>query len=339
MAKRKSSMDDMDLSSISAKPLKEATSSQQQRPTREPASPMLGEGRVPKRTERKVMRMPVSGEEVTFVAQDIIPADTIIHPHNQRIQSLLRLENPRVYSLYESMKTEKQREAVHSRWVTIDGERKIEILDGSRRRFVGVKLHEEDPSFRLKAWVAEVGDADAAQLAKAGNSDREDISPWELGQYLAKQLEDNPGMSHEVLAHNENMSRTSVSNHLAIADIPIDIVSLLESPHLLKLTSGLPVLRLIKDVPNDAYLEELQEGAPYKKMSDLANRLKAILQAKSKPQQPSANRKVVISQGETVRAEIGKNRAKPGQYKIDLYKVTDEEYAKIMDGLKEILAR
>lgn len=304
------------------------------------ASPMLGGSRTAggiKKTERKTIRLPISGDEIELKSVELTPGNCQIHPRNQRVQSLLKLSNPKVAQLRDSLKREGQREPVLARWITVAEQKVLEILDGSRRRFACEDLYRENKEILLRAWVGQIGDADAEHLAKAGNDDRDDISSWELSQYLKAIENENPSWSHEVIAANERMSRTNVSNLLAIADIPIEVVSLLESPDLLKINSGLKVLKLLRNTKDKNYIKFLEKEAPFTKFSELANRLKDLLSPKPSPRLPSANRKVEIKAGTKLRASIGSNRKKEGQFKVDLFGLSDEEYQKILSALESIL--
>lgn len=306
------------------------------------ASPMLGGTRSKtaggiKKTERMTMRLPVSGVDVELTSAEVIPSECRIHPRNQRVQSLLRLENPKVASLRENIKRDKQREPVISRWLDIDGKKVLEVLDGSRRRFVCDDLHRENPEILLRAWVGKIPDADAEYIAKFGNDDRDDVSPWEEAMSLKQIERENPSWSHEVIAANEKKSRQTVTNLLQIADIPIEIVLMLESPDLLKVNSGLQVAKLVREAKGKNYLSELEKSAPFKKFSDLSNRLKELVKPKPSLNTPSANRKIEIKKGKSVRASIGVNRSKPGQYKVDLFSLSDSEYQEVLEALEKIL--
>lgn len=305
------------------------------------ASPMLGASKTAgaiKKTERKTMRLPISGRDIELTATETVPGECLIHPRNQRVQSLLKLSNPKVARLKESFEREKQRDPVLARWVTQDdGSRAIEILDGSRRRFVCDAIYQEDLRTLLKAWVGQIPDADADYLAKAGNDDRDDISPWELSQYLKKVEREHPTWSHEVIAANERMSRTNVTNLISIADIPLEVVALLESPDLLKVNSGLQVAKLLRGARDAHYIKMLEKEAPFTKFSDLANRLKELLKPKATVERPAANRKIEIKKGNKVRAAVGANRKVQGQYKIDLFELSDTEYEELMAFLEKTL--
>lgn len=305
------------------------------------ASPMLGGSKTAgaiKKTERKTMRLPISGRDIELTATEAVPGECLIHPRNQRVQSLLKLSNPKVAQLKESFEREKQRDPVLARWVTLDdGARAIEILDGSRRRFVCDAIYQEDLKTLLKAWVGQIPDADADYLAKAGNDDRDDISPWELSQYLKKIEQEHPTWSHEVIAANERMSRTNVTNLISIGDIPLEVVALLESPDLLKVNSGLQVAKLLRGARDNHYIKILEKEAPFTKFSDLANRLKELLKPRASVDKPAANRKIEIKSGNKVRAAIGANRKVKGQYKIDLFELSDAEYEELLAFLEKTL--
>jgi ParB/RepB/Spo0J family partition protein len=290
-----------------------------------------------KKTERMTITLPVSGIEIELTSTEAVPSECVVHPRNQRVQALLRVENPRVASLKEAIEKDRQRERVLSRWINVDGNKVLEVLDGSRRRFVCDLIHQQNPKVLLKSWVGNIPDIDAEYFAKHGNDDRDDVSPWEKARAL-KQIElENPSWSHEVIAANERMSRQSVSNLLSIADIPLTIVSLLESPDLLTVNSGLQIGKLIREAKNDRYIDILSKEAPFSKFIDLAKRLKELLNPKATVTIPSANRKIEIKKGNTVRASIGVNRKNPGQYKVDLFSLSETEYEYILKALEKIL--
>ncbi len=308
---------------------------------RSSASPMLSPSRTSgpiKRTERKTIRLPVTGTEIELTSNDVVPSSCAIHPRNQRVQSLLKLTNPKVSGLKSAIERDGQRDPVLARWVTRDdGSRVVEILDGSRRRFVCDAIHQEDSKTLLRTWIGQIPDADADYLAKAGNDDRDDVSCWEISQYLKRVENENPSWSHEVIAANERMSRTNVTNLLAIADIPIEVVALLESPDLLKVNSGIQVVKLLKTARDKSYIQALAEDAPFTKFSELANRLKSLLNPRASIDMPSANRKIEIKKGSVVRAAIGVNRKNDGQYKVDLYGLSESEYNALVTFLEQTL--
>lgn len=305
------------------------------------ASPTLNSSKAtPRKSQRKFLRLPVSEKEIPLTCRSFIPSECLIHKKNPRVQALLNLNNPKVASLKKAFETEKQRDPVLARWIVVDGNRCIEILDGSRRRFIGDAIYQEDPSFRLDAWVGEISDADADVLAKKGNDDRDDVSPWEIAQYLKSIEDENPEWSHEVIAAAEGRSQTSVTDLLSLATIPLDIVSLLQSPDLLTGTSGLAIVKILKgksDKDVSGLLKKLRPRAPFLKAVDLKKSLLLLAPLIAKKATPSQNRKVTIKQGDTVRFEVGKNRKVAGQYKADFYGVTDDEYQAIMVAIEKIL--
>jgi ParB/RepB/Spo0J family partition protein len=227
-----------------------------------------------KKTERMTITLPVSGIEIELTSTEAPPSECIVHPRNQRVQALLRVENPKVASLRDAIEKHSQRERVLSRWIDVDGNKVLEVLDGSRRRFVCDLIHQQNPKVLLKAWVGNISDVDAEYFAKHGNDDRDDVSSWEKARALKKIESENPSWSHEVIAANEGMSRQSVSNLLSIADIPLEIVFLLASPDLLTVKSGLQVATLVREAKNDQYIDVLRKEAPFNKFIDLAKRLK-----------------------------------------------------------------
>lgn len=294
-----------------------------------------------KKIERKLLKMPVTKTEVELTAMNVDPKECLIHPKNRRIQALLNVDNSEIVNLINSMKEEGQREPALARLVDVDGESKVEIIDGSRRRFASKLLQEEDKNFKFKIWLGNnINNVDADFLTKSENENRDAISAWETAQYLKKVEASNPTWSHDVIGASEGMARQTVSDYLAIADIPLTIVTLLRTPHLLTVNAGLQVLKIMNSLTKneqEGCLEQLKKSAPYSRMNDLVKSLKQTITPQSE-KKPTANKKIKIKCGEKVRAEVGKNRKVVGQYKIDLYDLSDVEYNKLLKAIQKILS-
>ena len=295
-----------------------------------------------KKVERKILRMPISKNDVELTAVFVSPAECLIHPKNRRIQSLLRESNPTVMELKKSMMEEGQREPVLARHIIVDGEKKVEIIDGSRRRFVAELIsQQEDIGFKLKIWLGrEIPDLDAEYLTKVENELQEEISVWETAQYLRGVSEANPDWSNVLISHNESMAETSVSDYLALSEVPMEIVERLESPNVLALRSGVPLMRILNKLDEKSFnslIVELKGEDLFRSSKDLLKSVSEFVKVKTTTKKPTTKKKIEIKRGDVVRAEVGKNRSKEGQYKLDLYDVTDDEYEKLMEAVKKIL--
>ena len=326
----------------------EKTPEQQEAKAKEKAtaSPMLGRagnrtGAV-RKAERKLMRMPVTKNEVELTVMSVDASECVIHPKNRRIQKLLRESNPKVMDLKKSMEEEGQRDPVLSRFIEVDGERKIEVIDGSRRRFVSDLIAKENPDFKLKVWIGKnISDVDAEYLTRVENEFQEAISPWETAVYIKSVLDDNPDWTQEMLAMNEGISRTKVWDYIQLAAVPFQLVELLDSPDALALKSGKQIAKLFEGaspVEIEETLKVLSGEALFASSDELVKKLKESQSNKS-IKKPTVRNKVEIKSGEKVRADIGKNRNIAGQYKLNLYEVTDKEYGELTEALAKILGK
>lgn len=292
--------------------------------------------------ERKSITLPISGAQITLKSVLIDPEDCVIHPNNRRNQALLRLENPRVAQLKEAIQGEGQRDPALARMIDDNGTQRLEIIDGSRRRFVVEKIREGSPDIKLKVWLAQtMSDADADYLTRAENENRDDISAWETAQYLQRISQENPSWSHEVIGAQEGMSRQSVSNYLMLSEVPLPLVALLESPNVMNVKSGVLLTkncRGLSDQEISRRIEALASDAPFSEFTTLLKAFRAQATTPKKPKPLSINRRIEIDHAGKRRAVIGKNRTKTGQYKIDVFDVSDEELSLIEDALRKVLA-
>ncbi|NIB44327.1 ParB/RepB/Spo0J family partition protein [Pseudomaricurvus alkylphenolicus] len=294
-----------------------------------------------KKTERKSIRLPVTGADIDLVASSVDPDSCLIHKNNRRIQALLTEDNPKVVKLKNAIEKEGQRDPVLARMIEVDGEKRVEIIDGSRRRFVSQLLKQSHPDTKLRVWIGHgISDADADYLTRSENENRDDISAWETAQHLKKQLDENPTWTHDVLAANEGMARQTVSDYLALAEVPLALVQLLSSPDLLKVSTGLQIVRSIKSLSVKELKQlskALEKEAPFGKANELVKAIKSLHKPATATEKPTANKKIEIKSGDTLRAEIGRNRRVQGQYKIDLYDLTESEYEAIYNALEKLL--
>ncbi|WP_339673901.1 ParB/RepB/Spo0J family partition protein [Dasania marina] len=321
----------------------QVAASEREKYTASPALGGRGKGRVSAKTERKILHLPVTKKDIELTAMYVSPADCLIHPRNRRNQSLLRESNPDVMDLKKSIMEEGQRDPVLARHITVDGEQRVEIIDGSRRRFVSELIAKDNPDYKLKIWFGrEIPDTDADYLTKVENELQKRVSAWETAQYLKRLTEENPGITYQIIAYNEKMSLGSVSAHLALSRVPYEVVALLSSPDLLAIQSSLPLMKILDSLDPKAYsalLSDLQGMVLFTSTSDLLNEVKALIGKNNAIQTPAANKKIEIKYGKKLRAVVGKNRTKKGQYKLDLYDLSDDEYTKVIESITKILTQ
>ncbi len=306
------------------------------------ASPVLNQSRsnslTPKKTQRRSLMLPLSKYEIELTGMSVDPDECLIHPKNQRIQSLLTETNKRVVELKKSIIEEGQREPVLVRMVNVDGAPRYQILSGSRRRFAVSLLKMEDPSIKLRVWVADqIGEDDAEFLAKHENDNRLDVSSWERAQYIKSLKDSNPTWTLEVIAINEGIPLSTVSSLYSLSSLPIEWVSLFESPELLTYRVGAAIQKFLKSASKDAEkntLSALIQQGPFANPSDLLKSLKTSVQSASKAKSPTKNQKIEISSGDQIKVKIGAHRSNPNHYIIDLYECTPDEYSAVYEFMK-----
>jgi len=312
------------------------------------ASPMLSGGSNRSRTatvkkaERKLMKMPITKDDIELTVMSVDPSECVIHPKNRRIQKLLRESNPKIMDLKKSIEEEGQRDPVLARFVEVDGERKVEVIDGSRRRFASELIRKDEPEFKLKVWIGKgISDVDAEYLTKVENEFQEAISAWETAVHLKSVAEKNPDWSQEALAINEGMAQQSVSEYLQLAMVPMQIVETLLSPDCLALRSGKQLVKMFEGVESPEIAKKLKKVAANELFESSDTLLKSLKEEEAKKaiSKPTANKKIEIKSGKKVRAEIGKNRKVDGQYKVDVYDVTDTEYEELIESINKIFKR
>lgn len=300
---------------------------------------MTGTG---KRLQRLYLDLPVSQESVECDLMELDPSQCVASPLNKRVQSLLNADDAAVQQLMRSVRDEGQRDPVLVRPLQkVDGEHRYEVIYGTRRRFVAELLNQsEEGAYKLKAWVSDrISDADAQRLADSENDDREAISAWERAIYFAGIKDNHPEHSTELIAALENVDRSLVARYLQLAELPEAFVRLVSSPAQITLRSGLDIRKAIKPLTKPALaklVSELGEGGRRESGSDLLKSVRGLLVQKAPS--ISANQKIELKDklGQK-RAVIGAHRSNKGQYKIDLFEVTDEQLGELKKALEKTL--
>ena len=290
----------------------------------------------------KMIPLPVSRKEVFGEFIELDPEACYVSDKNKRQQSLLSTDNPEIQKLKAELKLG-QRDEILVRMV--DG--KPEVIYGSRRLFC-TKSNNEDfesegkPLVKIKALVADIPDEDVEALSDSENDSSVGISPYERGLYWKTLKEDNQ-WSDEVVAHHVGISRSVVSESILLAGLDESIVKLLLSPTLLTISSGLPICKIVSKLDRESYEEFIDSMKDMKLDSSLAllNALKIHLNKmknESTDDQDTVTvkkpRVITNSVGKTT-AKISKHRTKKGQYKVDVYHLSEENLEKLTKFLED----
>lgn len=293
-----------------------------------------------------VMDMPVTKDKVTCVLMELEPSQCMITPFNKRVQTLLNENDPTIVSLLNSIKENGQRDPVLAHVVTKDGNTFYEIVYGSRRRFVAELIgKQQGQCFKLKAWVANkvISDVDKKVLADSENTDRANISAWEQGQYLLNVAQQNPSWSQQRVAETEGVTQKTISMYFKMAQMPESIVALMNTPTTISLKSGCKIAKQLQAL-NKAQLkrlvDNLSQSAPFNSSSLLSRAIEAAVHdgnRKNKLKSVKGEKGVIVNKAGQVKAHLGAHRSIDGQYKIDLFHLSKDEYKALVTALEKIL--
>ncbi len=102
--------------------------------------------------------------------------------------------------------------------------KEFEIVAGERRwraaRLAGLK--------KIPAIIREAGDAESLELALIENLSREDLNPIDTARAYAS-LQEDFGITQEVLAGKLGRSRSAVANTMRLLDLPDEVQTLIEN--------------------------------------------------------------------------------------------------------------
>lgn len=296
-----------------------------------------------KRQQRMYLDMPVSKTTVECDLIEVDPRHCIASPLNKRVQSLLSADDVAVQQLLNSMRDEGQRDPVLVRHLKQpEGDMRYEVIYGTRRRYVAELLAEAgEGSGVLKAWYSDqITDADAKRLADSENDDRQDISSWERAIYFAQLRAAKPDLTLEVLAGMEGVDRTLAGKYLKLAELPESVVQRVSSPTAISLRAGLDIQKTLGSLGPAARKKVLQSFSEAPRFEDGGALLKALREAARQSTKPAGavkgRRELVDEQGRK-RAVIGAHRSKKGQYKVDLYELSDEQIAAVEEAIRGAL--
>lgn len=294
-----------------------------------------------KRQQRIYLDLPVSKIKVECDLIEIDPKLCVASPLNKRIQTLLSPDDHAVQQLLRSIREEGQRDPVLVRQLKKPGgEQQYEVIYGTRRRYVAELLAEAgEGGGLLKAWYCDqITDADAKRLADSENDDRQDISSWERAMYFARLRAEQPEVTLEVLAGIEGVDRTLAGKYLKLAELPEDVVLLVASPVAISLRAGLDIQKALSALSPTARKQIVKEFAEQPRFEDGVALLKALRSAATKPKKSRTPQAwdIVDAQGRK-RAVIGAHRSNKGQYKVDLFELTERQIKAVEEAIRAAL--
>jgi len=292
------------------------------------------------RIERMYLTLPVTKSAVTCLLQNVDPAVTTVFHGNMRSQELLSETDPGVSSLLKAIEKEGQRDPALGRWIETEEGKRLEIIYGSRRRFVvgriNEKLMEKDGAgLKLKVWVpdASISDADANRLSASENEDREDISAWERAKFYESDYIAHPDLTVEALASLHGLGKGTLSKYLSLAGIDLSVVRLLQSPSLLWVNHGPRFKRLLADVPVDNLtkaVSALGKNSPYLTALDLLGDLTNELQVVKPGADGGASKAAdVKSASGVVEGKFHSFARSPGKYRVDFSGLDEARLSKL----------
>jgi len=311
-------------------------------PTRNPMkSPLMQGAYDTSRARTRKMTLPVTKKVVELTIKTIDPDDVWVSQKiNPRNQDLLSEKDPHIASLRQSIKNETQREPVLVRQNPGPNGERYEVIYGSRRRYVAALEKRAHGSFDLLAEVGEISDPDALRLARVENSERQDLSAYELGCDYARQKENQyKDFEQKEMAAAIGVSEANLSKHLALSRIPEAVIKLFVSPAVITVKEGPKILRLVENHGAENLAERLRElsetNASFDKVSQFLKAIESRASAESGAVKVSRDKPVVYGRG-VVKAKLSAIRGKKNTYKIDLAGVGKDELKKLDEFLEAL---
>lgn len=193
--------------------------------------------------------------ELVQVPADKVELATMVWTGNERCQELLKPEN--LTHITATLGDHGNDEWAKGRRVLGI----IEVADGSCRRAGCIQ---EGKPFNILV-CNELTDEDMDYLTNIGNQYRQP-SPWEKGRHYAR-LEKQFGSLRQVEEHlraqGERVSRRTISRCIKTAELPLEIIALLDSPSSLSAEVGAELAEKLGDViADDEQLQDLICSVP-----------------------------------------------------------------------------
>ena len=285
--------------------------------------------------------LPISQKDIVLNHMLIDPEDLYVGSYNRREQSLLSSKDPSLKKLIESIASEKQRDPILVR--KVDGKDGWELVYGSRRLFSIKEINKTrkvngEDTLKVRCWVSVMSDSDAEHLSASENNDREDISIYERALYFKRLYED--GSTVEIISAKEKVGISTVKDGIRIACIDLAFVKMLPSPKDVARTSGLQIMKAIEKAGKDKTLEFLEghAGVVFEQMADLQKAFQSFITpvVLSSRADRQAKEFYTSLDDKKLKAKVIKHRTREGQYKLDLYDMTEKQIGKIYSLLEKL---
>lgn len=299
--------------------------------------------------QRKLHTLPASRTEVVFELMELDPKDTFASPLNPRCQELMTEHDAKVLEIKDSMLHHTQQEPAYARTVRRDGEVRYEVYVGTTRRFCAELLNKElAEGFKLKAWVADVGDGDAALMAREENDKRRDLSAYEKALDLISRAR-TIGLGRipdPEVAAKLGVEKGYFSRYQRIATLDIELVALLDTPGLLTLRPALQAVSLLNDMSKEertAVYDQVRErcrGGRYDSPQALIKNLKAVIHANEPTagQNEEDDTHTIADSSGKVLARIIPPKKAGGTAKVELYGPSSEQLNQLSKALAKLLS-
>ena len=156
--------------------------------------------------------------------------------------------------------------------------------------------------------------------------------------YFARLRAEQPEVTLEVLAGIEGVDRTLAGKYLKLAELPEDVVLLVASPVAISLRAGLDIQKALSALAPTARKQIVKEFAEQPRFEDGVALLKALRSAALKPKKSRTPQAwdIVDAQGRK-RAVIGAHRSNKGQYKVDLFELTERQIKAVEEAIRAAL--
>jgi ParB family chromosome partitioning protein len=157
---------------------------------------------------------------------------------------------------------------------------RYQIIAGERRYQASVRVGLRE----LPVVIREVDDNEIIEVALVENIQRKDLSPFEEAEALSS-LADKCGYTHEDMARRLGKSRTSITESLALSEMPVEIRNLCRLADISSKSLLLQIVRQGKPEKMVAFIEALtKDGAGGAVTREKARKVAA----KPKPGRPKA---------------------------------------------------
>ncbi len=287
--------------------------------------------------QKKKYVLPISKQEIVLDLMEIDPTRAFASKLNPRIQKLLSLEDPKLKSIRQSLKVDGQMEPAYARPVHSAEGISYEIIVGTTRRFLCEDIANELKGFKLQIWVGDIPDIDALKMARMENKERRDLSFWEKCVDAKEQSETSSfeAISKAQQATMMGMSEGAYTEALAAANnFPPEFMQLLKSPDLLGNNAARRILKVIAQQKDKTKLiAGVVKASGNRSITDTKQLETLISNELTLPKKNKSNVWAIESDG-VCKVKLTQHRTNQGQFKIDLFGMSEEDIERIKTFLK-----